>query len=154
MDSKLEFLMKRHGVHVRLDQPIQRAAYLTKLPTHYELAVRSGLDGPELNEAVAFQLARLMLGQLERLDKDGDTKLAEWRQAIFLAARMLVPDELAMRAEQDGWDPTRLAAACGVTDMLASARLEERLFERELAPLLPDGASWDDLVRVLQELPG
>ncbi|MFN3431560.1 MAG: hypothetical protein ACK46X_16605, partial [Candidatus Sericytochromatia bacterium] len=101
MDSKLEFLMKRHGVHVRLDQPIQRPAYLTKLPTHYELAVRAGLEGPELDEAVAFQLARLLLGQLERLDKDGDTKLAEWRQAVFLAARMLVPDELAARADGD-----------------------------------------------------
>ena len=150
MDPRLDFLLKRHNVHVRLNQNIQRPAYLTRLPARTELAVQFGVHGAELNEVVAIQLSRLMLGQLEGLKKDGPTKLAEWRQAVREAARLLIPDEAVEQAEREGWEPARLAHHCEATELLAHVRLEERIIRRDLAPYMPDGMSWDDIVRALE----
>jgi hypothetical protein len=131
MDPRLAFLLKRHNVHVKRDMPIGRDAYMTRMPTHAELALRAGLEGPELHQAVAVQLARLTLGQLDQLGKSGDAKLAEWRDAVLEAARLLIPDEAVEAAERDGLGPRELAARLGVTELLAQARLEDRLL-REL----------------------
>lgn len=150
MDPRLDFLLKRHNVQVRLNQNIQRPAYLTRLPSHTDLAVQFGVHGPELNEVVAIQLARLMLGQLDGLNKDGATKLAEWREAVLEAAKLLIPDEDVERAEQEGWPTTRLADHCRATDLLVHARLEERLIRRDLAPYLDGGMSWEEIVRALE----
>ena len=150
MDPRLEFLLKRHNVHLRLNQNIQRPAYMTKLPTHTELAVQFGVHGAELNEVVAIQLARLTLGQLDQLRKDGQTKLAEWRQAVLEAARTLIADEVVEQALQAGWEPARLAAHCQVTELLAQARLEDRLIQRDVAPYMPYEVSWDDIAQTLE----
>lgn len=151
MDPRLDFLLKRHNVHLKLHQAIQRPAYITKLPTHAELAIQFGVHGPELDEVVAIQLARLMLGQLDQLHKSGDAKLAEWRSAVSTAARLLIADEAVERAVADGWEPHQLADHCGVTELLAHARLEERLFQRDAAPYMANGSSWEDLLRALQD---
>jgi hypothetical protein len=151
MDPRLDFLLKRHNVQVRLHQNIQRPAYLTRLPSHTDLAVQFGVHGPELNEVVAIQLARLMLGQLDGLNKDGATKLAEWREAVLEAAKLLIPDEAVEQAEQEGWPPNRLADHCAATDLLVQARLEERLIRRDLAPYLDGGMSWEEIVRTLEK---
>lgn len=150
MDPRFDFLLKRHNVQVRLNQNIQRPAYLTRLPSHTDLAVQFGVHGPELNEVVAIQLARLTLGQLDGLNKDGATKLAEWRKAVLEAAKLLIPDAAVEQAELEGWAPARLAEHCEATDLLAHARLEERLIRRDLAPYLDDGMSWEDIVRALE----
>jgi hypothetical protein len=92
-----------------------------------------------------------MLGQLDGLNKDGATKLAEWREAVLEAAKLLIPDEVVEQAEREGWAPTRLADHCRATDLLAHARLEERLIRRDLAPYLEDGMSWDEIVRALED---
>ena len=44
MDPRLEFLLKRHNVLVKVDQPISRDAYLSRLPSHAVLALRAGLS--------------------------------------------------------------------------------------------------------------
>lgn len=150
MDPRLDFLLKRHNVKVRLNQNIQRPAYLTRLPGHAELAVQFGVHGAELNEVVAIQLARLMLGQLDGLQKDGTTKLAEWREAVREAAKLLIPDEAVEQAEREGWDAERLAAHCPATSLLAQARLEERLIRRDLAAYLDLGLGWEDIVKSLE----
>jgi hypothetical protein len=157
MDTRLDFLLKRHNVQLKLNQDIQRPAYITKLPTHAELAIQFGVHGAELNEVVAIQLARLMLGQLDQLNKSGDAKLAEWREAVLTASKLLIPDEAVDEAVADGWDVPALAERCHVTELLAQVRLEERLFQRDLAPFMtgmgPEalGASWEELLRALQD---
>lgn len=150
MDPRLDFLLKRHNVHVRLHQNIQRPAYLTRLPGRAELAVQFGVFGPELTEVVAIQLSRLTLGQLGALKKDGPTKLAEWRQAVREAARLLISDEAVEKAEREGWDAATLARHCDATVLLAQVRLEERIIHRDLAPHMPEGMNWDDIVAALE----
>jgi hypothetical protein len=151
MDPRLDFLLKRHNVHLKLHQAIQRPAYITKLPSHAELAIQFGVHGPELDEVVAVQLARLMLGQLEELNKTGEDKLADWRTAVLTASKLLIADEWVERAEREGWEPSQLAERCDVTELLAHARLEDHLLQRNLQPYMADGSSWEDLLRALQD---
>jgi hypothetical protein len=143
MDPRLEFLLKRHNVRVKREQPIGRDAYLTRLPSHTELALRAGLAEPELLQAVAVQLARLTLGHLDHLDKSGDAKLAEWGDAVLEAARMLIPDSAAEAAEREGLEPRVLAERLGVTELLAQARLEDRLLKEFSADA---DATWSELL--------
>ena len=52
-----------------------------------------------------------------------------------------------------GWNLANMALAerCEVTELLAQARLEDHFFQRDVAPHMSDGTSWDDLLRALQD---
>jgi hypothetical protein len=124
----IEYLIRRYNVDVRYNRPIKSVSSLYVHPGCMPiLSVREGLEGRERVEAVAVQLARLMLGHSGRrflwTHERQDRK--EWRQALRTAARLYISDEDMDRAERRHYDPWELADELDVTVRLVLVRAEE-----------------------------
>ncbi|MNL19946.1 hypothetical protein D3C87_1411720 [compost metagenome] len=137
MLEQLDFLIRRYDLDLRLNQGhLKSDSCLSQINGFFVLSVRRGLEGPELVEAIAVQIARLVLGHEGRrwrwLDARQDRR--EWTQALRWAAKTLIPDELMVQAEREEWELWQLAEEAGVTERLAGIRMDGWLVNH----LVPD----------------
>lgn len=124
----IDFLIQRYRVDLRHERPIKSLSSLTILAgCDPILSVCRGLDGPGRTEAIAVQLARLVLGTAGRrmlwTSERQDRK--EWKAALRWAARLLITDADMDRAERRQYDPWQLADELDVTVRLVLIRSEE-----------------------------
>lgn len=127
MLEQLDFLIRRYNIDLRTDRShLKSDSCLSQFNGFFVLTVRRGLEGPELVEAVAVQIGRLLLGHEGRrwrwIDARQDRR--EWTQALRWAAKTLIADELMRQAERQGWELWQLAEEAGVTERLAGIRMD------------------------------
>lgn len=130
MLEQLDFLIRRYDIDLRLNQGhLKSDSCLSQFNGFVVLSVRRGLEGPELAEAIAVQIGRLVLGHAGRrwrwTDERQDRK--EWIQALRWAARTLIPDELMATAERQEWELWEIAKEAGVTERLVGIRMDDWL---------------------------
>lgn len=132
--------IERYGITLIEGRRIAHETFLYRAPFGYRLSVRHDLVGQEKLEAVAVQVARIVLGhEFQRSGwRDERAERREWREALRWAAKRLIPDRLMSRASRLGWEAHQLAEEAGVTERLAWIRWGDWTENRgELLALFP-----------------
>jgi hypothetical protein len=87
--------------------------------TRYSLA--------ELNVSLALEVARVLLGHWDLLE-DPAHRDAQELERKRVAARLLMREHVVKRAFHEDWSVRKLAMVAGVSDELASLRIEDYKF--------------------------
>lgn len=119
----LAFLLRRYNVDFRADADIHLPSYVAVGPRGVVLATRRGIRRAERNARVAVELARVILGQLDRAPLDEVTRVREWRRALRWAADVLLSDDVMASALREHLEPWQIAEATDVPEELVRLRL-------------------------------
>lgn len=134
MDAEelFDFAIRRHRVEIFHDREMRHDSFLTVYPTGCLLSVRAGLEPAARREAVAVQIARLMLGHV-RYRSGWNRRLrsrADYLEALKYASKALIDDAFLHLAEKEKWPVWMLAEEAQVPYRLALVRMADWLAQK------------------------